>query len=261
MKKWQEFEDKFNLSMIHKYELIRKGLNQRALKSKEKLIHLFVVIYNYVLPKVLDLKNKIISLSKINPKEALIKLKNFLSLITFKNIFSIIMKPPYKKIGVFIFSQKINLTFFIIFSFSFYKIYQSIQNFYPKDKQSRSISSTDSDLARPSYYLLSNRLIKIENIQIPVALTSEKRIASVAADVVIECPTRSSQQFLYNAPYLIQDKLNNTIAPQINTFPLTEEGKIILRKKIQSEIGELLKENHFKEYKIEKVNIIQVMSS
>ena len=79
--------------------------------------------------------------------------------------------------------------------------------------------------------------------------------------MVLECPNRTTQQFLYNSPHLIQDKLNNTIAPQITSFPLTEEGKIILRKKIQIELSNLLKENHFKLNQIRKVNIIQVTSS
>ena len=123
----------------------------------------------------------------------------------------------------------------MIFIFGTVNLVKEIKLLAP-EKNSRSITSVEKPAARPSYYLLKGRLLKIQNITIPVSLNKNKRISSIIADVVVECPNRTTQRFLYNSPHLIQDKLNNTIAPQITSFPLTEEGKVILRKKIQIEL-------------------------
>ncbi len=261
MKKWEKIEDKLNLSLIQKYDSLRENLKSFISHAKAKIINKTIDLYNQVLPLINQLKIKAKQVSAVNPKEASEAIKNALKAITWKNFLSLLKAPPYKKIGSFIKRNSLNISFSIIIAFGSYNLIQEIQHIFPEKKTGREIASVSKLNKRPSYYLLKNRHLKIENVKIPVSLNQNKRISSIIADVIIECPNRTTQQFLYNAPHLVQDKLNNTIAPQINSFPLTEEGKVILRKKIGLELSELLKENQFKQYKIQKVNIIQVTSS
>ena len=261
MKKWEKIEDKLNLSLIKKYDSFKSHLRSFISNAKEKIINKAIALYNQVLPLINQLKLKAKQISAVNPKEASEAIKNALKAITWKNFVSLLKAPPYKKFGSFIKRNSLNISFTIIIAFGSYNLVKEVQKVFPEKKAGREIASVNKINKRPSYYLLKNRLLKVESIKIPVSLNKNKRISSIMADVIIECPNRTTQQFLYNAPHLVQDKLNNTIAPQINSFPLTEEGKVILRKKISLELSELLKENQFKQHKIQRVNIIQVTSS
>tara|TARA_B100000886_G_scaffold131216_1_gene88463 strand:- start:538 stop:1326 length:789 start_codon:yes stop_codon:yes gene_type:complete len=262
MKKWEKIEDKANSYLIKKFSDL-KYLIINNFKTIVKYLEKYLISFiNKGTPIFESVKAKIFEISKTNPKEIFTKIKQSLRAITFENIISLIKYPPYKKAIKILSKNSINIIFFLLFAFSAIQVYEQIKKINRSDELIyREIASNQKADIRPEYHLLKGRLLKIENIRIPVALTDKKRISSVIADVILECPNRTTQQFLYNSPHLIQDKLNNTIAPQINTFPLTEEGKIILRNKIGHEISSLLKESHFKHTKIQRVNIIQVTSS
>lgn len=260
MKKWENFEDKINLALIKKHENLIKSLKRFSIELKAKLINLIHNLYNSILPYVDKAKKNINELSTVKPSEVVESIKKAANSLNVKNAISLIKYPPYKEFGKFLWDFRFNISFVLIFIFGTVNLVREIKLLAPEEN-SRSITSIAKQPPRPLYYLLKGRLLKVQNITIPVSLNKNKRISSIIADVVIECPNRTTQQFLYNSPHLIQDKLNNTIAPQITSFPLTEEGKIILRKKIQIELTNLLKENHFKLNQIKKVNIIQVTSS
>jgi len=261
MKKWEKIEDKFNLSLINRYETIVQKIKKSAQKAKSTIRDFVKKLFNLIIPIVKKIKDQAIQISTIDPKSILKQTKEIIKQITFKNFIRVVKSPPYKKMGIFFKRNSISILFCIFFSVGIYKTIESIIDLLPAKKNSRSIASEEDTRERPNYYLLNKKHLKIENIRIPVSLNDKKRIATIIADLVIECPNRTTQQFLFNSPHLVQDKLNNTIAPQINTFPLTEEGKVILRKKIKLELTELLKENHFKLFQIKRVNIVQVTAS
>ena len=260
MKKLDEFEDKINGALISKYDELKQSSINFYERLKKWSLQKFVDYYNKVLPVYTFAKNNFISITQTNPRDLINDIKNALKMITWKNTVKVLRYPPYEKIGIFIKRNSVAIFFALIFTVGALKTLQSISKFFDKDK-GRNLASEEKVISRPEYYLLGKRLLKIENLQIPVSLSKNKRIETVLADIVIECPTRTSQKFLYNATHLIYDKLTNTIAPQIGSFPLTEEGKSILKHKIRFEISQLLKENHFENHKVQNVNIIQVTSS
>lgn len=261
MKKWEEIEDKLNLALIKRYQKLINTYKENAEKTKNIFKEIIKNLHHKIIPLLIKIKEQFIQISQINPKIIFVVAKNIYQLITFKNFIELLKKPPYQKMGNFIKNNSLNISFLTIFTIGIYKASKEIVHLMPTKKINRNLASIDLENERPNYYLLSKKHLKIENIRIPVSLNENKRIATITADIIIECPNRTTQQFLYNSPHLVQDKINNTIAPQINTFPLTEEGKVILRKKISLELTELLKENHFKEFQIKRVNIIQVTAS
>ena len=261
MKKWEEIEDKVNLTLIKKYENLIKLSLGKILVFKKYAAQKAINLYNKILPAQELLTKKIKNLSLIEPKSIISSMKKILKEVTWENAIKIIKAPPYENLVQYIKKNAVNLSFLLIFSIGFFQVYKEVITLLPSNDAKREIASIEVSENRPSYYLLKKKHLKIENITIPVALNQNKRISSIIADVIIECPNRTTQQFLYNSPHLIQDKLNNTIAPQIHSFPLTEEGKVILRKKISIEISNLLKESQFQHHEVKKVNIIQVTSS
>ena len=261
MKKWEEAEDKINTHLHNKYEEAATAAQKKLKKTKESGLELFINIYNKILPIFEMIKTKLKSISKIDPKEVLSNIKHVWEELDLKKMIRTFRIPPQPKLKSLVRENKLQIVFSIIFFFGIFKTIQSVRHYFIKPGQDRTIASVETINKRPKYYLLGKKLLKIDNIRVPVALNGNKRISTIMADIVVECPTRTAQKFLYNSPELVYDKLNSTIAPQINSFPLTDEGKRILKQKIRFEIGQLLKENHFENYKINRVNLVQVTSS
>lgn len=261
MKKWEEAEDKINAHLQNKYNQVADTAQERFKRSKESSLQFFVNTYNKILPIFDLIKVKIKSISRINPKEIANNIKQIWKELDVKKMIRTFRIPPQPRLKSLVQENKLKIFFSIIFFFGIFKTIQSIREYFVQPNIDRTVASVETTRKRPTYYLLGKKLLKIDNIRVPVALNGNKRISTIMADIVVECPTRTAQKFLYNSPELVYDKLNSTIAPQVNSFPLTEEGKRILKQKIRFEIGQLLKENHFKNYKINKVNLVQVTSS
>ena len=60
--------------------------------------------------------------------------------------------------------------------------------------------------------------------------------------------------------HLIYDRLNSTLAPMVLEFPLEEEGKNVLKEKVQREINQLAEELGI-EGKIKKVHIERIFAA
>ena len=115
---------------------------------------------------------------------------------------------------------------------------------------------------RPSYFkrILPEKHIDIYEITLPIYIESINSVRTLMIDVTLETSNRYLKQFLYEKSYLIKDRLNNTIHPIIPDFPLTLEGKLIIKKQIIDEINILIKELKI-EGEIKKVHFQTVIAA
>ena len=141
-----------------------------------------------------------------------------------------------------------------------YSVYVSSQNIYIQEWGSRAPASADKYLDRPDYLKFQKRTLKVFNVRIPIYVDSVKAVRSVTVDFTVRTDTRFARQFLEEYEYKLKDYFFMTTEPMISTFPLEDEGKDVLKDKIQDELNIFL-ENEKVEGKVLEVDIIFIIGS
>lgn len=96
---------------------------------------------------------------------------------------------------------------------------------------------------RPGYYKKQTRHFSVTNLRLPVYVAQVNEIRSVDVDFTATLSNRYSRMFLEKNEFQLRDHLILQLEPSIAAFPLEEEGKIIIRKKLLSEINDFLQLN------------------
>jgi len=119
---------------------------------------------------------------------------------------------------------------------------------------------------RPAYHNLMKKSFYVTNISIPFGFegsTVDKEaegIKSLIIDIEVEASNRYLSIYLSTQEHLIKDYLNKKLEPVLPTFPLTPEGKRVMRDKIIEELNKLIPETGAKGT-IENVFIINITVS
>ncbi len=113
---------------------------------------------------------------------------------------------------------------------------------------------------RPKYYKTSQKQIRIDDIKMPIYVKSAKDIKSLVLDFTIQASNRYIKKFFEKNPHYLQDRLNSSIEPIVPSFPLQEEGKIIIKDKLIDESNYLIKNFNIKG-RIEKVYFHNITAS
>ncbi len=97
---------------------------------------------------------------------------------------------------------------------------------------------------RESFFkrILPAKQLEIYEVTMPIYVDSSNSVRTLLIDITLVASNRYTRQFLDGNTGLVKDRLNNTIHPIIPDFPLTKEGKTIVKEKIIFEINTLLKE-------------------
>lgn len=114
-----------------------------------------------------------------------------------------------------------------------YKLYR---HFYPTE------SIEEEKYQKPVYYQKIDRQFTLYGVDIPVYVEKSSSIKNLRLDITIEASNRFSRNFLESKKYMVMDQINQGIEPVIPAFPLTEEGRAIIKSKIKREIDLLIKE-------------------
>ena len=141
MKKWEKIEDKLNSKLLGKYNKLSEKTKAKGIRLKQYFIQKFFDFYNFLIPIAENLKESFKKMANINPLEIYQKAKELISHITIQNIIKIIKSPPYKKIGIAMKKNLVNIIFASIFVFSCYKISEEIKRLSPSSETNRSIAS------------------------------------------------------------------------------------------------------------------------
>lgn len=131
----------------------------------------------------------------------------------------------------------------------YHNLFDIYDQIYPNNN--KEISSDYSSFKRKPYYKVSDRQMVIENLKMQVFVENVNSIKSLVVDFTLESSNRYIKAFFQKNDFYLQDQINKTLEPSIPEFPLTLEGKRIIRKKIIDECNLLLKDlkidGHFTE--------------
>ena len=114
-----------------------------------------------------------------------------------------------------------------------------------QSESSRSPASATEEVLyqRPEYYKKQTRFLELTNLRLPVYVANVNEIKSVDIDFNATMTNRNSRMFLEKHEFHLRDHLILQMEPSVASFPLEEEGKEIIRKKLLNEINDFLKIN------------------
>lgn len=167
----------------------------------------------------------------------------------------------------FNFLEKINTpqtyiatTAMLMILFGTYNIYVSSSNIYLQEFNTREPASQQQYIKKPEYQAYEKRTLKVFNVKVPIFQESISAIRSVTIDFTVRTDTRFSKQYLEEYEYKLKDYFFLTVEPVVSEFPLEEEGKSILKDKIQRELNNFLKV-HGVEGEVVEVKIVFIIAS
>lgn len=113
---------------------------------------------------------------------------------------------------------------------------------------------------RPDYYKKETKHFDMSNLRLPVFFSDINQLKSVDIDYTATLSNRAAKMYLEKQEFQLRDHLILQIEPIVPSFPLEEEGKDIIRKKIQQEIDQFLIK-HGIEGKTVEVKITYVLAN
>lgn len=113
---------------------------------------------------------------------------------------------------------------------------------------------------RPKYYKRSERELLVSNVVVPSYIEGKTSLRKLQIDFTIISSNRYIREYLFDNTYLLEDMLNSKIEPIIPGFPLSDEGKLILKEKIKAELNELLLKMKIKG-SIEQIYISSILAA
>lgn len=94
---------------------------------------------------------------------------------------------------------------------------------------------------RSEYYKKEKRHFELVSFRLPVYFADINEVKSVDIDFIATLSNRNSRKFLEKNEFQLRDHLILQVEPSVASFPLEDEGKEIIRKKIWSELNDFLK--------------------
>lgn len=134
----------------------------------------------------------------------------------------------------------------IIVTLSSFKIYLEVQKIYAEVNKEKTTGPTDLEqeqanyAPRPKYYKETEKQFEVNGVRMPVYIETITASKSLIFDLTLVASNRYTKEFFFKNEHLIKDRLNSTIEPVVPAFPLTAEGKQILRTKIRLELNKLI---------------------
>lgn len=200
--------------------------------------------------------------------ETIQKAKNFLLTTTpkqYKEIIVSFFKPKIKLLKLKIKSVNkpnaiIATSLVALVIFGSFGVYFGANEIFRTEYPSRKIASVQEYDYRPEYKLYEQKTLKILNMKVPVIVDGVEKINSITIDFSLRTSTRFAKYYLIQYEYKLKDYFFTTVEPVISDFPIEEEGKEVLKEKIQEEINNFLYENHV-EGEVEEVNILYMVGS
>lgn len=113
---------------------------------------------------------------------------------------------------------------------------------------------------RPDYYKKQTRHFEVSNLRLPVYVAKVNEIRSVDIDFTATMTNRNARVFLEKHEFHLRDHLILQMEPSIAAFPLEEEGKEIIRRKLLNEINDFLKLNEL-EGEVVELKITYVLAN
>ena len=172
--------------------------------------------------------------------------------------------PNYNKFFSFVFSPAV-ITLFLLGGtiYFFYEQSKDLGLKTPMDDYVEEMKELKS-LRQPAFSRIKDREFLINDIYFPIYIKSTNSIKRLILDLNLRVSNRYIKTFFtdWNSRNLdlIYDRLNLTVEEIVPDFPLTKEGKFIIKRKIKLELDILFKEIGIKG-EVEKVFISQIIGA
>lgn len=114
--------------------------------------------------------------------------------------------------------------------------------------------------ARPDYYKKQTKHFDVSNLRLPVYFAQVNEIKSIDIDFTATLSNRNARMFLEKHEFHLRDHLILQIEPSVATFPLEDEGKEIIKRKLWGEINDFLKNNEV-EGEVTELKITYVLAN
>lgn len=137
-------------------------------------------------------------------------------------------------------------------------IYDSSRDIYNNEYQTRAPASAQEYDEKPDYQMYKRKTATVFKIQVPVFREKVKEVRNVTIDFTIRTSTRFAKKYLEFHTQKLKDYFFTTVEPVTSSFPLEEEGKIVLKEKIHYELNNFLLQENV-EGVVEEVNLIYIM--
>ncbi len=126
----------------------------------------------------------------------------------------------------------------------------------------RAPANTEDEVTyeRPVYYKKETRHVEVTNFRLPVHFADVNEVRSVDIDFTATVSNRYARNFLEKHEFQLRDHLVLHVEPSVATFPLEDEGKEIIRRKLLSEVNDFLKLRGI-EGELEELKITYVLAN
>ena len=113
---------------------------------------------------------------------------------------------------------------------------------------------------RPVYYKKDTKHVTFSNLRLPVYIPEVNAVKTVDIDFTATMSTRESKMFLEKMEFQVRDHLILEIEPSVASFPLTEEGKEIIRHKLAKELDAFLQTHKVKGF-VEDMKVVYILAN
>ena len=253
--------DDLQYKFAHKYHQFKKRLRKKgedllvtAKDKKEKLFIFLKAAQEYQIKE--KIKAKVDSCKSFifdTPiKEHLKNILKLLKLLLLKLI------VPFKKYS----NKQISfaLLSLMIISLSAHIIYTNGTFIWYKENPYRAPASTEVFEKRPEYYKRGDRTMVVRNVKIPLYIQDTKKVKSILIEFSVTTTTRFAKIYLEHYDHKLRDKIFMSIEPIDSSFPLVEEGKDVIKEKIQNELNQFLIQENV-EGAVEAIKILYIIAT
>ncbi len=123
----------------------------------------------------------------------------------------------------------------------------------------RSPAAVDDSYIRPDYYKKETRTTSLSSVKIPAIVDGVNGLRSVLIDVSFLASNRETKKILDTSEFSLRDHLIVTLEPVLPQFALTDEGREMLKEKLEIEVNHYLK-NHNAPGFVEETHIIHILA-
>ncbi len=114
--------------------------------------------------------------------------------------------------------------------------------------------------ARRAYYKKEIKQMLFTHVKMPVYFKDINELHSLDIDFSLQANNRYTIKFLDKYEHELRDHILMTIEPIVPEFPLEEEGKDIIKEKIEYEVNTFLRNNDIDGY-IEEVKVVDILGT
>lgn len=155
--------------------------------------------------------------------------------------------------------------FMILFVFTTASIFSVMgivvqsQKMLKSNAAARAPASAEVAYSRPAYHKIDQREISFNNVKIPVYITGLNELRALIIDFSVVTSNRATKRWLEKNEFQMRDHLIQTLEPVLPSFPMTDEGRVMITDKLKDELNAFLV-NHHVEGEIEEARLVYILA-